>query len=100
QNVADQRSASQRNAPGATVPKALSGGMSNYYDDSWGILNQGLQSGQNIDDILGNVLKGFKGKPGDLEDFMGQIGPFMGAAAAGQIRRSKGFQYQDDPANW
>lgn len=82
------------------VPKAHPEGLTDYYDDSWKILSEGLGAGRGVDQILGDVLKGFKGKPGNLEDFLKQASPFLGAGAAGQIKGTAGFKHLDDPANW
>ncbi len=83
-----------------TVKKANPGGMAEFYDDSWKILSEGLRGGRSLDQVLGEVLAGFKGNPGDLEDWLEQARPFMGAAAAGQLKGTEGFKFMQDPGNW
>jgi hypothetical protein len=73
---------------------------STQYADSWGQLNQGIQSGQDPTANLMQILNGFKGRPGDLEGFMQQAMPFLQASAAQQIKGGAGYKFAEDPNNW
>lgn len=83
-----------------TVPKAVPQGLGGYYDDSWGQLLGGMQEGQGTDELLQRVLANFKGKPGNLEDFLRQAGPFLGAAGVSKLGASPGLAYMADQKNW
>lgn len=85
-------------AAGGTVNKALPGGMSNFYDDSWKLLAQ--NPGANPEDALNNILANFKGKPGDLENFLREAQPFLGAGAATALRKSPAMGFLEDQNNW
>lgn len=97
QAEAARRMASQN---GGTVGKAMPGGMASYYDDSWGNVLGSIQGGNTTEQTLQNLLAGFKGKPGDLENFMRQAGPFIASAEAGRLRNSDAMKYLGDQGNW
>lgn len=97
---AREQDAARMQDPNAVVNKSIPGGLAHYYDDSWGILQNSLQNGQGIDQTLQNILGGFKGKPGDLEDFLSQARPFLGAAAGNQLRGTDAFKQLNDTSKW
>lgn len=94
-----QRGKGARSTDG-TVPKAMPGGMANYYDDSWAQLLAGMQAGEGTTDVLQRILTNFKGKPGNLEDFLRQAGPFLGAAQVNKLGQSPGLKFMEDQSNW
>jgi hypothetical protein len=89
------------NAPQTgVVPKARPGGMTSYYNDSWKQLQDTMSGGGGYEDAISKILANFQGKPSDLENFMRQAQPFMGAIEAGNMRNSAAYKQINDPNNW
>jgi hypothetical protein len=72
-----------------TVRKEFPQGMAQFYDDSYLRLLEGLRAGEGPSQQLQGILERFKGKPGNLEDFMGRAGPFI----AGSLGGTQPFNY-------
>lgn len=85
---------------GENVFKSFPGGMANFYDDSWGPLLQSLQGGQDASATLTNLLQQFKGKPGDLTDFLEQASPFIMASQANALKQTGAFKHLQDESKW
>lgn len=84
----------------ATVPQKYPQGMANFYDDSWKQILSSMEGQGGIEEALQGVLRNFKGKPGDLENFMRQAQPFLGAIEAGKLRKGKSMKFLEDEGNW
>lgn len=75
-------------------------GTANYYEDSLGSFLGSLQQKRSLGDTLTNFLQGFQGEPGDIEQWLKRMGPFLSANEATRLEGSDAMRHLEDQGNW